>query len=177
VKTLPDYLEPGLDIVFVGINPGEYSTKKGHYYARKNNRFWRAVNQSGLFGEPLNSESDYRVLEFGIGLTDVVKRPTGSASDLTITDYREGAPILKDKIGRFRPLIVCFQGVEGYRYFLEYGEGVKARPKPGPQPRLLGHSRVFLVPNPSPEARGYSLEDLVGLYKQLKAFRDDLKES
>ncbi|MCY3783360.1 MAG: mismatch-specific DNA-glycosylase [Chloroflexi bacterium] len=175
MKTLPDYLEPGLDIVFVGINPGEYSAKTGRYYARKSNRFWCAVNQSGLFGEPLDSESDYRVLEYGIGLTDVVKRPTRSASDLTISDYREAAPILKNKIRCFRPLIVCFQGMEGYRYFLEYGEGVKSRPKPGLQPRLLEHSRVFLVPNPSREARGYTLEDLVSLYRRLRVLRDELK--
>ena len=34
VITLPDYLEPGLDIVLVGINPGAYSVRAGHYYAQ-----------------------------------------------------------------------------------------------------------------------------------------------
>ena len=32
VKTLPDYLAPDLDIVFVGINPGAYSAEVGHYF-------------------------------------------------------------------------------------------------------------------------------------------------
>ena len=40
--TLPDYLEPGLDLVFVGINPGLYSVAQGHYFARKTSRFWPA---------------------------------------------------------------------------------------------------------------------------------------
>ena len=38
MKTLPDYLAPGLDIVFVGINPGRYSAEVGHYFATSRNR-------------------------------------------------------------------------------------------------------------------------------------------
>ena len=33
VKTLPDYLRGGLDLVFVGINPGMKSAATGHHYA------------------------------------------------------------------------------------------------------------------------------------------------
>ena len=133
--TLPDYLEPGLDIVLVGINPGAYSVQAGHYYAGPGNRFWNAANRAGLFGEPLRPENDARVLEFGIGLTDVVKRPTCvRAKDLRAADYRRWAPVLKEKIRRFRPRIVCFQGIGGYRNYLRHGEGLSrtAAPKAGP---------------------------------------------
>ena len=37
---LPDYLAPGLKVVFVGFNPGETSARRGHYYAYPGNRFW-----------------------------------------------------------------------------------------------------------------------------------------
>ena len=47
MKTLPDYLAPGLDIIFVGINPGSYSAQVGHYFAGPRNRFWPAINRSG----------------------------------------------------------------------------------------------------------------------------------
>ena len=46
-KTLPDYLRPGLDVVFVGLNPGCYSAQVGHYFAFKPNRFWSALSASG----------------------------------------------------------------------------------------------------------------------------------
>ena len=127
VTSLPDYLEPGLDIVLVGINPGAYSVRVGHYYARPGNRFWNAANRAGLFDEPFGPETDARVLEFGIGLTDVVKRPTPSAKVLRAADYRRWAPVLKSKIRRFRPRIVCFQGIDGYRNYLRYGEGLPGR--------------------------------------------------
>lgn len=174
--TLPDYLAPGLDIALVGINPSAYSVRAGHYYARPGNRFWNAANQAGLFGEPLGPAADARVLEFGIGLTDVVKRPTQTARDLRAADYRRWAPVLKEQIRRFRPRIVCFQGIGGYRNYLRYGEGLTAPPRlrPGRQARALESSVVFLVPSPSGLNTRYSFEDLVGCYRQLKALRDEL---
>lgn len=177
VTTLPDYLEPGLDILLVGINPGAYSVRAGHYYAGPGNRFWNAANQAGLFGEPLGPETDARVLEFGIGLTDVVKRPTPTAKDLQAADYRRWAPVLKEKIRRFQPRIVCFQGIGGYRNYLRHGEGLPApsRPRPGRQARALESSVVFLIPSPSGLNTRYSFEDLVGCYRRLRALRDELR--
>ena len=176
VTTLPDYLEPGLDIVLVGINPGAYSVRAGHYYARPGNRFWNAANRAGLFDEPLGPHADARVLEFGIGLTDVVKRPTPTARDLCAADYRRWAPVLKEKIRRFQPRIVCFQGIGGYRNYLRHGEGLSAPPRlrPGRQAHTLESSVVFLVPSPSGLNTRFAFDDLVGCYRRLRALRDEL---
>ena len=87
--TLPDYLCEGLDLVFVGLNPGLYSAKVGHYFA------W--------------------LLEWGIGLTDIVKRPTHGIHEVSITEFRRGAKVLREKIERYQPRVVCFIGLTGYR--------------------------------------------------------------
>ena len=174
VKTLPDYLAADLDIVFVGINPGAHSAEVGHYFATPANRFWPAVNRSGLFPEPLTAQDDRRVLDFGIGLTDVVKRPSSSASRLRAADYRRWAPVLREKLERFAPSIVCFHGVTGYRGYLKYAEGIDARPELGLQRRPIGVSKVFVVPNPSPANAVYSADDLAAWYRRLKDLRDGL---
>src|SRR5258708_32637499 len=84
-RTLPDYLQPGLDLAFVGINPGLYSVQRGHYFARLTSRFWPAFSASKL------SERVRRVLRthtppaghhgalprFGNRFTDVLWRPRG----------------------------------------------------------------------------------------------------
>ena len=175
MKTLPDYLAPGLDIVFVGLNPGLYSARVGHYFAAPRNRFWAAVNRSGLLARPLEASSDHEALEQGFGFTDVVKRPSSGASELRAADYRRWAPVLKGKLEHFQPLIVCFHGVTAYHNYLRYADGVDERPPLGPQPRVIGRSRVFAVPNPSPANAAYSLETLVGWYRRLKDLRDELK--
>ena len=174
MKTLPDYLAPGLDVVFVGINPGAYSAEVGHYFATPANRFWPAVNRSGIFPEPLTAEDDHRVLEFGVGLTDVVKRPSNSASKLRAADYRRWAPVLRRKLERFAPAIVCFHGVTAYRGYLKYAEGVDVRPQLGLQCRPIGASEVFVVPNPSPANAVYSVDDLADWYRRLRDLRDRL---
>ena len=175
VNTLPDYLAPGLDIVFVGINPGARSAEVGHYFATPTNRFWSAINRSSLLAEPLSSDTDHRVLQHGIGLTDVVKRPSNSAAKLRAADFREWAPVLKEKLERFKPRIVCFHGVTGYRGYMKYAEGVDERPELGRQPRSIGTSAVFVVPNPSPANAAYSLDALVGWYRRLGELRNELR--
>jgi len=123
--TLPDYLEPGLDIVFVGLNPSLYSVKVGHYFANPRNRFWPAMNRSGLVDRELSPEQDASLLADHIGFTDVVKRPTAQGSGLRAADFLQWAPVLQDKLLRYQPRIACFHGVTAYNAYLRYAEGVK----------------------------------------------------
>ena len=177
MNTLPDLLEPGLDIVFVGINPGRFSAKIGHYFSTPRNRFWPAINRSGLLDRPMSADDDHLALRQGIGFTDVGKLPSSSASDLRAADYRLGAPALEAKLKRFDPLIICFHGITGYRNYLRYAEGLKVVSELGLQPHALGGSTGFVVPNPSPANAAFSLDTLVGWYQRLRELRDQLRQS
>ncbi len=173
-ETLTDFLQPGLEIVFVGLNPSTFSVQAGHYFANPRNRFWAALNRSGLVGEELGPDRDHELARYGIGFTDVVKRPTPQASGLKSADYRLWAPVLRAKLEEFQPLIACFHGMTGYKAYLKHGEGVNERPELGLQSRTIGETRIFVVPNPSPANAQYSLDDLVGWYKKLADFRSEL---
>ena len=173
MDTLPDYLTTGLDLVFVGLNPGLTSVRDGHYFASPRNRFWRAANSAGVFDPPLDAETDHMALEQGIGFTDVVKRPSAGASDLRVADFREWAPVLKAKLEQYAPRVVCFHGSVAYRNYLKHAEGVNLRPELGLQSRPIGDSKVFLVPNPSPANAVYSIDDLVDWYHQLRTILEE----
>jgi len=172
--TLPDYLQPGLDIVLVGLNPSDYSVREGHYFANPRNRFWPAFNRSGLVGEEMSPKLDAKLLTYGIGLTDVVKRPTPQGSGLRAADYRRWAPVLKQKLLEFQPRIVCFQGVMGYGQYLRHAEDSREKPQVGRQTRTIGRSQVFVAPNPSPANAQYSLDDLVFWLRELGNLRAEL---
>jgi TDG/mug DNA glycosylase family protein len=174
VDTLPDYLEEGLAIVFVGLNPSIYSMQEGHYFANPRNRFWSALNRSGLVGREMSPQRDASILEFGIGFTDVVKRPTPQASGLNAADFRRWCPVLKEKLLKYQPGIVCFHGLTGYKAYLKYGEGSNSKPQLGLQDLTIGQSRVFVVPNPSPANAQYSIDDLVSWYQRLGELREEL---
>ena len=98
MKTLPDYIIPGLRLLFVGINPSFHSSRAGHYYANPRNRFWNVMNAAGLIPVRLTPENDFRVLEFGVGFTDIVKRPTPGVKDLANSEFINGAVNLRTKL-------------------------------------------------------------------------------
>ena len=175
--TLPDYLRPGLDVVLIGLNPSTRSVQAGRYFANPRNRFWSAVSASELIGRQVGPEDDAALLDLGIGLTDVVKRPTPQASGLTAADYRRDAPLLREKLLEYRPIIACFHGATGYRGYLRYAEDVKNARKIvlGLQPCTIGESRVFVLPNPSPANARYSLQALTSWYDELSRLRGELQ--
>ena len=170
-RTLPDLLRPGLLLVFVGLNPSEYSAREGHYFANPRNRFWPAFNRSRLlppaFGRDCDPSDDVSLLDHGIGFTDVVKRPTPQGSGLRAADYRRWAPVLREKLLQFSPMLVCFHGLMAYKAYLQNAESEKSAPDLGLQPRAIGSSRVFVVPNPSPANARYSLQALSEWYDQV----------
>jgi double-stranded uracil-DNA glycosylase len=182
-QTLPDYLEAGLALVFVGINPGLYSAQVGHYFARKTNRFWPSFSRSrlsaaareGLGKEGLGPEDDGALLSFGIGFTDVVKRPTNNAAQLSPVDYREGAPELLSKLERFQPVVACFHGVTGFSAFARLALRDDRRQWAlGPQDYSVGRTRIFVVPSPSPANAHYTASDQIEWYDTLADYLKNL---
>lgn len=176
MQTLPDYLQSGLDIVFVGLNPSPHSIQIGHYYGNPRNRFWKALNQAHIIEAELSSAIDYKALDYGIGFTDLVKRPTPQVKDLKAADYLAWARMVKTKILKCQPLIVCFQGVMCYKFYLKYVENLTESPKLGIQNATIGNSRIFVTPNPSPANAQYSIDDLSHWYKNLGELRSTLKK-
>jgi TDG/mug DNA glycosylase family protein len=112
---LPDYLAPGLRLVLIGFNPGLRSAEVGHYYAYPGNRFWDLLGDAGLTPQRLDPEDDALLLGFGIGLTDIVKRSSGSSGDLSPAELRAGAAELRAKLARFRPHVAAYGGKGIYR--------------------------------------------------------------
>jgi TDG/mug DNA glycosylase family protein len=178
-QTLPDYLQPGLDLVFIGINPGLYSVKRGHYFARTNSRFWPAFSKSRLSEhmrralrvDTLLPEHDAELTRFGIGFTDVVKRPSSNASELTEEDFAKWIPVLLKKLHHYAPRVACFHGLTAFRPFRRAVFG-NANPQPvlGEQPELIHSTHLYVVPNPSPANAHFTLTDQTRWYDRLAEF-------
>ncbi|HEX2035074.1 MAG TPA: mismatch-specific DNA-glycosylase [Chloroflexota bacterium] len=174
--TLPDLLAPGLTVVFVGINPGLYSVERGHYFARKTNRFWPAFSRSRLSArarealgvDRLGPEHDSLMPAFGIGFTDVVKRPSRKAADVAPAEFKAWAPRLLERLAACRPRLACFHGLTGYRPFLHFALGRReATTQLGLQTETIGATRLFVVPNPSPANAHFTLDDQVVWYDRV----------
>ena len=144
---LPDVLAPGLRVVFCGTAAGTRSAREGAYYAHPGNYFWRTLFQTGLTPARLAPHEFPRVLEFGIGLTDLAKLHFGADHELPRGAFDAAA--LKRKIARYRPRIVAFTSKNAafgcFGSVLAYGE----------QAQRIAASRVFVLPSPSGQARKF----------------------
>jgi TDG/mug DNA glycosylase family protein len=178
LATLPDLLRVRLDVVFVGINPSLYSVRQGHYFARPGNRFWPCLSQSvlsegvraGLGTDRLEPRHDRELLAFGIGFTDVVKRPTAAASELTSEELSAGARELAAKLARHRPRVACFHGVTGYRSVQRVLSGNTGPIELGGQHVEMGPTRIFVIPNPSGANAHFTRRDQIGWYDRLAEY-------
>ena len=111
---LPDYLKPGLDLVFVGFNPSLKSAEIGHYYAGPGNQFWPFLYEAGFVNRLLRPEEDKELLGFGIGVTDMVKRATRGIGELRSSEYSDGLRAVATKLAQYSPGTICFNGKTGY---------------------------------------------------------------
>lgn len=148
MRTLPDYLRNGMKLVIVGCNPGDRSARVGHYYAGRGNEFWPLLYKSGVIPELLEHRDDKRVIEFGIGLTDLVKRPSRGVEDLRREDFAEGRILLAQKLQQYAPRVIAFNGKMVYQNFSQ-------RPcKLGLQKERLYGAQVFVLPSTSGQNAG-----------------------
>jgi TDG/mug DNA glycosylase family protein len=162
-KRVPDVIAPDLSVLFCGINPGLYSGAVGHHFARPGNRFWKVLHRAGFTDRELSPYDERDLLDFGLGITNLVDRTTASASDLMPDELRRGARRLERKARRYRPAIVAFAGMGAYRAAF-----TRPRAGLGRQPEALAGSVVWLLPNPSGAQAAYQLDDLVSAFRALR---------
>jgi TDG/mug DNA glycosylase family protein len=162
-KTVPDVVAIDLDVLFCGINPGRWSGAVGHHFAHPGNRFWKLLYAAGLTDEQLSPSDERRLLEVGLGVTNLVARTTASAAEVTTDELRRGAAQLARKADRWRPAVVAVLGLGAYR--TAFG---RPRASVGLQAEPLGPSALWVLPNPSGLQAHYRFEDMV---EQLRALR------
>lgn len=161
--TLADLIAPHLDVLFCGINPGLTAAATGHHFAGRSNRFWRVIHLAGFTPAEISPQDDHAILQYGCGLTAVVKRPTASADQLSRAEFVAAAAEFEHKVARYGPRFVAFLGKAAYSALSGQREI-----EWGLQPARMQGSSVWVLPNPSGRNLAFSLDDLVDAYRQLR---------
>lgn len=153
-------------MLFVGINPGLRSAATGHHFAGYSNRFWKLLFESQLVSEPLTYQDDWRLPDWGLGLTNIIQRPSAGIDALKPGEYATGRKRLVATVQRYRPHVVALLGVTIYRRL--FPEQQSGRISLGLQSKTLAHCQVFVLPNPSGRNAHYSYRAMLASFRTLK---------
>jgi TDG/mug DNA glycosylase family protein len=166
--TVPDVIAPRLHVLFCGINPGLYSAATGHHFARPGNRFWPTLYTAGFTSRLLSPREERELLQFGLGITNIVARATASAAELTPGELNMGARRLRDKVRHYRPRFLAMLGVSAYRSaFGRPGASL------GCQVEVIGNTTLWVLPNPSGLSAHYQRDELARLFGVLRHAVED----
>jgi TDG/mug DNA glycosylase family protein len=163
-RTVAPVIAPGLRVLFCGINPGLYTAWAGHHFARPGNRFWPALYASGFTPRLLAPAEQRELLALGLGVTNVVERATATAAELTRAELRDGGRHLVETAERYSPAYVAVLGVTAYRAAFDEPKAVL-----GTQQRMVGPSKLWVLPNPSGLNAHHTPADLSRLFAELRA--------
>jgi double-stranded uracil-DNA glycosylase len=163
---LRDRIAPGVRVLLVGINPGVRSALVGHHFAGYSNRFWKLLYQSRLIPEPIGSQDDDRLPEWGFGVTNLIPRPTPGIDTLRREEYVAGMALLRRKVRRRKPEVVAFVGVTLFRAV--FGRRPKDAVVVGLQRERFEGARVFVLPNPSGRNANFSYRQMLAAFKALR---------
>lgn len=140
-RTLADSVDRGMRLLLCGLNPSVYSADAGVGYARPGNRFWPAMVAAGL--ATVDRDAHHLLRRHRIGLTDVVKRATVTAAELTADEYRGGLARVEHLSRLLGPAAIGFVGLAGWRAARDRRAG------PGWQAEPLGEVPVYVLPSTS----------------------------
>ena len=117
---LPDLLDLNLKMVFCGTAVSKTSAKKRAYYADDKNKFYPTLFACGFTSFQLKPEQYPRLLEFRIGLSDLAKKYAGGDNHLTDNDFY--LIDFKNKMYKYKPEVICFNGKRAGKEFLDLGK-------------------------------------------------------
>ena len=155
-------------VLFVGINPGMRSVAIGHHFAGPSNRFWKLLFESRLVPEPIGTEEDHRLPEWGFGITNLVPRATPGIDTLRPAEYVAGALVLRRKVRRWKPAVVAFVGVTLFRTVFAVKSGVPIPLGLQRESVTLEGARVFVLPNPSGRNANFSYQEMLAAFTRLR---------
>ena len=106
-------LTEGLEVVFVGTEPGLASLDANCYYADPTNAFYMTLRESGWTERQLTFREFREHLAYGIGLDDVYQAPR----------------LLTRRLFRVKPAAICFNSKQSLERYL--GMELRNRPRRG----------------------------------------------
>ncbi len=162
--TLADTVGSSMRLLVCGLNPSLTAADTGVGFATPGNRFWPAALAGGLASR--DRDPVHALTGHGMGMTDLVKRATRAADELSADEYRDGVERVDRLVHWLRPGAVCFVGLAGWRAVVD------RKATAGVQHHTIGGRPVYVMPSTSGLNGRSSLADLTEHLRAALALAD-----
>lgn len=181
---VPDLLPAPLRLLIVGINPGLWTAATGAHFARPGNRFHPALAAAGITDHLIDPAAGYRpedlahLEQIGLGITNLARRATARADELSAEELREGAERLVRTVHEHHPAAVAVAGITSYRSAFGERRAAQGRQEGWPDAarrlaeQITGDDSflqavpLYVVPNPSGLNAHESVGSLAAAYRE-----------
>jgi len=167
--SLEDIVAPGLRVLIAGTIAAWDRAEREHYYDGPGNQFWTLLHASGLVPELLAPAEGDRVLEFGVGLTDLVRTsvsPPGEPPRFDVGGFQA-------LVRRCRPQALAFVSKTAAGSYAR-AAGERAPRGYGALSWTVAGCPAFVLPGPSGANNGMPLPLRTALWGDLADFLDTL---
>lgn len=170
------FIREKLDILFVGLNPADTSSMKGHYFST-NSAFWNQLYDAGLITVPVDkntadekifgsSDINYKKCQYGV--TDLVNYLAESNSSKVKPTYQNCVE-LEQYILKYEPKIVVLMHSKVFKSFVEKYKKIKIYDnKYRCLGKLIDGCDTVFYNVPFPHGNSKTSEEKVALYKEIK---------
>ena len=176
-STLTPFIRKDLDILFVGLNPADGSSDKGHYFS-VNQAFWNQLYDSGLITQQINKSiaddivfGSTRINNKGwnYGITDLVTEIADSNSG-NINPTVAQNERLKKLIIEIKPKVVVLMHSKVLKRFVKHLGYIPPESNSGNMGTLIDNCSTVFYNIAFPHGNAIKSEDKVRMYDKIKEF-------
>lgn len=144
-----------LRLLIVGTNPSPWAAAVQAPFARPGNRFWKSLHAGGITptlvndSNGLDHEDERMIAERGIGLTNIVSRPTSRSSELSREELQAGCDRLVQRVRVLEPKVVAFTGITAFRTAFQKPAAVLGLQDTADLDGWPAETQLWVVPDPS----------------------------
>lgn len=155
-----------LRLLIVGTNPSPWAAAVQAPFARPGNRFWKSLHAGGITPTLVNDsnglahEDERMIAERGIGLTNIVSRPTSRSSELSREELHAGCHRLVQRVRVLQPKVVAFTGITAFRTAFQKPAAILGRQDTTDITDWPHNIQLWVVPDPSGLNAHESVESL-----------------
>lgn len=142
-------------MLIIGINPSPWTAAVNAPFARPGNRFWASLAAAGIIDDVVDASrglsrgDEHMLAALGIGITNIVSRPTARADQLTRSELHAGSARLVERVHVLRPVAAAILGITALRTAFNAPNATLGLQPPDSVPSWPDRTELWGLPNPS----------------------------